>query len=308
MENTIPSSPQPSSSFNWEQLGAFIASVTEQMKETDRQIKETSQQMKETDRRMKETDRRMKETDRQMKETDRRMKETDLQMKETDRRLKKAERLIQKSRKEFKEQMKSYRKETKCRIEENNRRIQEIDRQMQETDRRLQETDQLIKGNALRQERMETEMRKQIKEVTTRFLSQSGHIVEGLMEPSALNLFKDLDFDIVGCWKEMKATNKTTNRRMEVDLFYHDTTEAIAVEVKIKCEKEDIDHFLEQMTHFKEVFPKYADTNVYAAIAAINYNRGADVYAAEKGLFVIRVSENDVFSLDPANKADRIYF
>ncbi len=294
METTSTSPMQPSGSFNWDQLGAFIASVSEQMKETDQRMKETDQRMKETALRMKETDLQLKEIGLQMKETDRRMKETDqqlkenaIQMKETDRRLKEAERLIQESREEFREQMASYRKETDRRIEENTRLIEKS-------------RDEFEKSNK--------EFRAQLRSITDRFLSQSGHIVEGLMEPSALNLFKDMNFNIVGCWKEMKATNKATKRRMEVDLFYHDTTEAIAVEVKIKCEREDIDHFLEQMTHFKEVFPKYADTKVYAAIAAINYNRGADVYAAEKGLFVIRVSENDVFSLDSADKADRIYF
>jgi len=266
MEDANTSPMQSFGSFNWDQLGAFIASVSEQMKDTDLRIKETSQQMKDTDRKIQEI---RQETEEIRQETEKIRQETD------------------KSRREFDERLESYRKETDRRIEENTRLIEKS-------------RDEFEKSNK--------EFRAQIRSITDRFLSQSGHIVEGLMEPSALNLFKNLDFNIVGCWKEMKATNKATNRRMEVDLFYHDTTEAIAVEVKIKCEREDIDHFLEQMNHFKEVFPKYADTKVYAAIAAINYNRGADVYATEKGLFVIRVSENDVFSLDSADKADRIYF
>lgn len=273
MENTPASPLSVSGSHSWEQLREIIDSLTEQMKETGRRMQETDQLFKETDRRMQETDRLFKETAQQMKETDRRIQENEQE--------------FQKTKKEFQENLASYRKETDRRIQENDRLIQEHDRQLQES---------------------RVEFRKQIKEITNRFLSQSGHIVEGLMEPSALNLFKDLGFNIVGCWKEMKATNKQTQRRMEVDLFYHDTTEAVAVEVKIKCEKEDVDHFLEQMSHFKEVFPRYADVNVYAAIAAINYNRDADQYAAEKGLFVIRVSDNDVFSLDPTQKETRVYF
>lgn len=230
MDNNPVSPMQLPGSFDWDKLGEFIASVSEQMKETDRRMQETDLQMKETDRRIKETDRVFQET----------------------------ARFIQQSRSDIVE--------------------------------------------------MRQEFRQQIRDITTRFLSQSGHIVEGLMEPSAWNLFKDLGFNIVACWKEMKATNKLTQRRMEVDLFYHDTTEAIAVEVKIKCEREDIDHFLEQMSHFKEVFTRYSDVNVYAAIAALNYNRGADAYAAEKGLFVIRVTDNDVFTVDATTKENKIYF
>jgi len=281
MEDTAALPLQSSGSFNWEQLGAFIASVSEQMKDTDLRIKETSQQMKDTDRKIQEI---RQETDKSRREFDERLESY---RKETDRQIQESRRESEKSRREFDERLEAYRKETDRRIEENTRLIEKS-------------RDEFEKSNK--------EFRAQLRSITDRFLSQSGHIVEGLMERSALNLFKDMDFNIVGCWKEMKATNKATNRRMEVDLFYHDTTEAVAVEVKIKCEREDIDHFLEQMSHFKEVFPKYADTKVYAAIAAINYNRSADVYAAEKGLFVIRVSENDVFSLDSANKADRVWF
>lgn len=149
---------------------------------------------------------------------------------------------------------------------------------------------------------------RKMKELNSQFISQSGHIVEGLMEPAALNLFKAAGFDIVRCWKEMKGTSKTTGKKMEVDLFYHDTTEAVAVEVKINCTKQKVDHFIEQMTHFKEIFDQFADVKVYAAIAALNFERGADKYAAEKGLFVIRVSDNDVFTLDAAKKEDRMYF
>ncbi len=281
MEDTAALPLQSSGSFNWEQLGAFIASVSEQMKDTDLRIKETSQQMKDTDSKIQEI---RQETDKSRREFDERLESY---RKETDRQIQESRRESEKSRREFDERLEAYRKETDRRIEENTRLIEKS-------------RDEFEKSNK--------EFRAQLRSITDRFLSQSGHIVEGLMEPSALNLFKDMDFNIVGCWKEMKATNKATNRRMEVDLFYYDTTEAVAVEVKIKCEREDIDHFLEQMSHFKEVFPKYADTKVYAAIAAINYNRSADVYAAEKGLFVIRVSENDVFSLDSANKADRVWF
>lgn len=224
-ENQTPSQ-QLSSIQSWDQLREFIASVSEQMKETDR--------------RMQETDRKMQETAEQMKETDRKIQETD-------------------------------------------RIVKENARQIKESDRKM-------------------------KELNSQFISQSGHIVEGLMEPAALNLFKAAGFEIVGCWKEMKGTSKTTGKKMEIDLFYHDTTEAIAVEVKINCTKKKVDHFMEQMSHFKEVFPKYADTKIYAAIAALNYEKAADEYAAEKGLFVIRVSDNDVFTLDATKKEDRMYF
>lgn len=105
----------------------------------------------------------------------------------------------------------------------------------------------------------------------------------------------------------MKGKRKSSGNAMEVDLFLHDTTDAVAVEVKTNCTEADVDRFLAQMEKFGDVFPEFAHVNVYVAMAAINYNRGADKYAAQKGLFVIRVSD-DAFSLDPAERSDMTYF
>lgn len=157
----------------------------------------------------------------------------------------------------------------------------------------------------LRQQMKETD--RKLKEEATRYSSLTGHVVEGLMEPSALALFQQAGFDISKCWKNMKGKRKDLNIGMEVDLFLHDTTDAVAVEVKTNCTKGDVDYFLKQMEKFGDVFQSYADTNVYLAMAAINYDHEADKYAAEKGMFVIRVCE-DAFSLDPAKKEDMAYF
>ena len=181
-------------------------------------------------------------------------------------------------------------RETREQMRENDRRMQETDRRMQETNRQMKETD------------------RKYRELATRFTSQSGHIVEGLMEPSALRIFQNAGFDIDKCWKEMKGKNKSLGIKMEVDLFLHDTTGSIAVEVKINCTKDDIDHFIEQMGKFKLIFPELAHIKVYLAIAAINFDRDADKYASEKGLFVIRVSEDDIFTLDPTDKSKMIFF
>lgn len=192
------------------------------------------------------------------------------------------------------------------RIEEEKRRAEEEKRRKAEEEKRKKEDE---KWNADREElRLQMkETDRKFKELATKYSSQTGHIVEGLMEPSALRLFQQSGFDIDKCWKEMKGKRKSSGNAMEVDLFLHDTTDAVAVEVKTNCTEADVDRFLAQMEKFGDVFPEFAHVNVYVAMAAINYNRGADKYAAQKGLFVIRVSD-DAFSLDPAERSDMTYF
>lgn len=177
--------------------------------------------------------------------------------------------------------MKTHLSHRKRNVKEINIELDDLQKYIRETSEQMRETDQ------------------QIKELSTKFSSQSGHILEGLMEPSAIRIFQERGYNINRCWKNFKKYSKDADRRMEVDLLLLDDEIAIVVEVKTNCTCADIDHFLEQMAHFKEVCHEYADKRVLVAIAAVNYNRNSAEYAHEKGVFVIRVYNDNIFALDP---------
>lgn len=181
--------------------------------------------------------------------------------------------------------------DTSLKMQENERLIKELRENGKEIDRRMEESDRKLKDR--------------IDKLTTRFTSQSGHILEGLMEPSAMKMFQDKGYNIDRCWKNFKRHVKDIGKKLEVDLLLLDDEIAIIVEVKINCTKQDIDHFINQMQSFKEICPEYADKEIMLAIAAINYDRDADKYAHEQGLFVIRVYDDRIFALDP-NDGDKM--
>lgn len=175
--------------------------------------------------------------------------------------------------------------DTSLKMQENERLIKELRENGKEIDRRMEESDRKLKDR--------------IDKLTTRFTSQSGHILEGLMEPSAMKMFQDKGYNIDRCWKNFKRHVKDIGKKLGVDLLLLDDEIAIIVEVKINCTKQDIDHFINQMQSFKEICPEYADKEIMLAIAAINYDRDADKYAHEQGLFVIRVYDDRIFALNP---------
>lgn len=181
--------------------------------------------------------------------------------------------------------------DTSLKMQENERLIKELRENGKEIDRRMEESDRKLKDR--------------IDKLTTRFTSQSGHILEGLMEPSAMKMFQDKGYNIDRCWKNFKRHVKDIGKKLEVDLLLLDDEIAIIVEVNINCTKQDIDHFINQMQSFKEICPEYADKEIMLAIAAINYDRDADKYAHEQGLFVIRVYDDRIFALDP-NDGDKM--
>ena len=289
-QDTIEKKEIPS----WNEIREFMYETSRMMREAvERSQVEYDKRQVERAKRQAEYDKRQAEYDKRQAEYDKRQAEYDKRQAEEHT---KRQAEYEKSRAEYKKWQAEYdkrqaeyqaaheksRAEYEVRQAKAEKQMEELRQQMKETDRKL-------------------------KEEATRYSSLTGHVVEGLMEPSALALFQQAGFDISKCWKNMKGKRKDLNIGMEVDLFLHDTTDAVAVEVKTNCTKGDVDYFLKQMEKFGDVFQSYADTNVYLAMAAINYDYEADKYAAEKGMFVIRVCE-DAFSLDPAKKEDMAYF
>ena len=73
----------------------------------------------------------------------------------------------------------------------------------------------------------------------------------------------------------------------------------VPVEVKANFTKKKVKRFLRKMEMFRSLFPEYCDRDVLAAVCAINYENGADQFAHDEGLLVLRVNSDNVFSLDP---------
>ena len=220
-------------------------------------------------------------------EFDRRMKESD----------EKFERSLQKSREDFDRRMK----------ESDEKFERSLQKSSEDFDRRMKEEEQARQKYREEYERESKKTDKIIRQMSENFISQSGHIVEGLMEPCAMKIFQDYGFDLDKCWKNMEGRDKTTGKEMEVDLFLHDTTDSVAVEVKIHCTKKKIVHFLEQMRMFKQIFTEFAHNKVYVAVAAINFDKEAVAYAKEKGVFLIHC-KNDAFILEPMEKEKLLTF
>lgn len=75
---------------------------------------------------------------------------------------------------------------------------------------------------------------------------------------------------------------------MEIDIFAVDGDVAVAVEVKSRLSRQDVQEFLEKLGRFRLAFPHYQNYQIYGAMAGIEIDSGADRYAYQQGLFVIK--------------------
>ena len=197
---------------------------------------------------------------------------------------------------EIKEQMKESREDFDKRMKESR---EAFDKRMKESDeafdKRMKETDKQIKE-------MFAETNESIRRVSVEFLGVTGHMVEGLVSSSVEKIFKEAGFDLHNSGKNLKRELAPENKQMEVDVMLGNEKIVVPVEVKEHFTKRKVKRFLRKMEMFREFFPEYTDKEVVAAVAAINYDAGADTLAHDEGLLVIRVSSDDIFSLDPVDK------
>jgi len=56
------------------------------------------------------------------------------------------------------------------------------------------------------------------------------------------------------------------------------------------------------MKHCKEWYSDFADKELRVAVAAIQYDDGAEKYALDKGLYVLKLSGEDTFTMSAPAK------
>lgn len=281
--------------------------ATEQTRKISERDESLEISSREHDRRMKSIDERLdriaqlteaskikqEERENELKETWRLVKENSAQVKESrdefDKRMKESEekfnRELKESREEFDRGLKESREEFDRGLKESR---EEFDRRMKETDRQVKE--------------MFAETNASIRRISIEFIGVTGHMVEGLVGSSAEKIFQEAGFDLHDRGKNLIRVLAPGNRQMEVDAMLGNESIVVPVEVKEHFTKKKVKRFLRKMEMFRDFFPECADKEVIAAIAAINYEAGADALAHDEGLLVIRVSSDDIFSLDPVDK------
>jgi len=147
----------------------------------------------------------------------------------------------------------------------------------QETDKKFQETD------------------KKIKELAGLFTTQWGKLIEALVQPSCLKLFKERGVQIEQIFPNVKA--KHGKKDMECDILLVNSKELVVVEVKTTFRPEFVTDFTDKLALFKEFFPQYKNYKVLGAVAALKYEGQSDKYAYRSGLFVLSCSGEGIMKI-----------
>ena len=153
-----------------------------------------------------------------------------------------------------------------------------------------------------RLDKISADTNRAIKDMKNVFTTQWGRLVEALCKPAAYALFKREGIEIDRVYEGVHKVKDNGQDVMEIDVALCDTSVAVIVEVKSRCGHREIDYFLSQMEHCKEWYPDFADKELRVAVAAIQYDNGAEKYALGKGLYVLKLSGEDTFAMSAPAK------
>lgn len=175
-------------------------------------------------------------------------------------------------------------------FQETDRRFKETDRQFKETDRQFKETDRQFK-----------ETDKRLQKLNNLFTTQWGKLMESLIEPSCLKLFRERGIDIKKSYSNVKIEQENGFGN-EFDIVLANGKEVVFIEVKTTMTVEKVNEFLEKLTRIRTWFPEYKDKTIYAAIAGVRYEESSDKYGYRKGLFVLTNTGEGIIKI--ANNKD----
>ena len=199
-------------------------------------------------------------------------------------------------------------------VKENGRRIDERDERFRmeqaerearwEAERREREAKWEAERKEFRErmDKISADTNRAIKDMKEMFTCQWGRLVEALSKPAALALFKKQGIEIDRVFEDVRKIKKDGQDVMEIDVALCDTTMAVIVEVKSHCDSRDINHFLGQMEHCKEWYPDFSDKELRVAVAAIDYAPGAEEYAQRRGLYVLKLTGEETFTMTAPKK------
>ncbi len=168
------------------------------------------------------------------------------------------------------------------------------------------ETERVLKESALEVDLQLRETDRKIKDLSNLFTGQWGKLVEALMRPGTVRLFKERGVPVTQMGERREGID-AEGRKIEVDMTLVNNGTIVAVEIKTTCKVEDVDWHLDKLRRFHQGFREFGGWNVLGAIAGLGFEENSDRYAYRNGLWVLKCDENGITNIandagfEPAN-------
>ncbi|MBI3957881.1 MAG: hypothetical protein HY328_03650 [Chloroflexi bacterium] len=190
-------------------------------------------------------------------------------------------------------------RETGEQFREERKQFQEMREQSRETDNRLAQMRMELKEETReRDERLDRRFRETdaaLRRLEGMFGIQWGRMMEALVHPSALQLFREWGIDVHESYRRLES--RVNGHRMELDIVLENANDAVIIEVKSLVKVQDVDDLVTDLQTLLTYFARFAGRRVFGGIAGLEFAEGADIYAFRQGLFVLALSGEGIVSI-----------
>ena len=137
--------------------------------------------------------------------------------------------------------------------------------------------------------------RKKLQKTLDKFIGESGHqwgkFIETLTNTGAINFFL---LKKQGIQVEMTSTHvkDESHHQYEIDVLAVNGKEMVVIEAKKHLRKRDVDDAIKRFKRFKQYNKEALQKTLYGAVAYLDCEKDANLYAEQKGLFVVQVTGN----------------
>ncbi|MDR2397524.1 MAG: hypothetical protein LBD74_02035 [Spirochaetaceae bacterium] len=134
-----------------------------------------------------------------------------------------------------------------------------------------------------------------------------GDEAEYTLIPGLPEKFRQFGFDFGAISRNRKINNEEHGIHAEVDAFLENGSQAMAVEVRARLQRGDVDEHIKRMEKLRRYADIYGDgRDFFGAMAATVVEEKAREYALEAGFYVVEPSGEDVKVTKP-DMAPRVW-
>jgi hypothetical protein len=178
--------------------------------------------------------------------------------------------------------------------------MMETDRKIQETDRQIQETARQMKDTARKMQ----ETDRKIGELGNRF----GELAEHLVTPNIAEKFRVLGYAFTRAGPDVEFFDRNGRALTEVDVWLENGDFVMAVEVKSRPRKRDVEDHVKRMKILRSYLDERSDgRKLLGAIAGAIVTQELRDAIIEQGFYVIEQSGDTVKIGPPAGFEPRIW-
>ncbi len=164
----------------------------------------------------------------------------------------------------------------------------------------LQENAREMKEAHARTEAVLAETQKSMNKTIGDLNNKLGIIAENLLTPNLVENFKMLGFTFQIMGPHRRIYNDDNSLKTEIDVFLENSKQAMAVEVKTTCRRDDVDYHLARMEKVRRHADSHGDKRqLYGAIAATIIDEDTKRYALKNGFYLIEPSGENVTITKP---------